>query len=218
MKPLAVTLLCFVPGIAMPGFSQTGRVPAHNHPKQIDCVAVHAASSCRSFNALLEAGSFGTLLTQPASTTFVCFRRQEDAFLMLHFDLPLQWDVAYDQPEQRPQRNGKDVDMMKAEGNLTLVEYKQKTRGRSFNVELTWWKAEPDPDRDATASASGNLRSAPSASVTSKEILLSLAHMNNGAPTVDYSLQIQVPARRFVERNKIQETGSCVEFTQPPPR
>jgi len=228
MRPNSVTLLCFALavvalGVAVPGSAQTALPRAIKHPDSVDCFAVHAGTSCQAFNDMLQAGKFTTMLTQPASKTFVCFRQQENAFVVVHYDLPVQWELPLEQPEQRPKRNGQEVDVVEAGTNMTIVEYKESARAMSLRVDLLWSKAQGDSDRDAMAGTRGN----PSVTVTGKQLVVNLSHMNNAGTSrvTDYSLQINRLTKRFAEqlpvakseattqRASVGENGYCSDFS-----
>lgn len=229
MKTPFVTLLSFLLGIALfgagakPAFTQQGdALPLDNTAAPVNCSAVHAGASCASFNEMLKAGKFESVLDNKRVKTWVCFRQQQDSFMMLHFYLPRYW--ATDKGEtarvqkamaDKPHDNPNNHYLMGEVTSAPFVfrEFTNKDQSATFKATLEWKKSSDQDDSAATG-----LSKSPDISVTPAAISVSAAKTDKAGASLSYSIMIDSVMKTFSEfmqyvgKPATEETGFCAEF------
>lgn len=218
MKKLAIAVFCFVLLVVAQGFAQSGsdagnsqaqtqnivaaqptQAPAPPVPP-VNCAAMHAPESCASFNQMMKAGKFNDFLGNPRVKTWVCFRRNYNSFLVLHYFLPRYWATDRDETARiqrdlhdHPQRGDEEKYLRGVETSTPcgFAEYTDRALGWDLKATLGWKKLSEQDDSEATALSKG-----PDINISQAGILLSIA--NPSATTPFYWMAID-PDRTFTE-------------------
>jgi hypothetical protein len=149
-------------------------------------------------------------VADPERKAYVCFRGDEDFFLVLNFDVPEEYSWS-------PDKQGNTQT-----GLLRLVEYKSGLLEDFQAGSITWRKLKRDNDEDAIARTDGKVwlgaRKA-DATIDRQEITISYPFTNAKGGITDYVLRIRRATKRFVEdfavktdHTQFSINGYCGEY------
>jgi hypothetical protein len=184
--------------VAAPQSSQ----PAN--PLLADCSGDRNTQSCQSYNELIR--SDDKHLREILSTnSYVCFRPEEDVFLVIAFHQPLPNESYGDMIAYERFKNGLSDDFQLAYG----------TWKRDANGLPALNDSKPPADKAALVSGS--------ALITNDQLRFDYSFKNLAANTTDYSIELRRSTLRFSEHFESPETkgkgtvtlehsGYCVSF------
>jgi hypothetical protein len=231
MKRLAIPFLSLLLGIAAQSFAQSANTQPTAAPLPpvgaVDCATVHATASCASFNDMMKAGQFNDFLGNLRIKTWVCFRQDQDSFLILHYFLPRYWatdrtetsriqkDV---QENARRKINDKYLRGVETSAPLSFVEYADRTQSGKFDTVLKWKKLSEQDDIQATGISKG-----PDISISQAGVVLSTAYTNSTGSwfywlTIDSDRTFSEAfkpvgqAQETGDSSKLPANGYCAEF------
>jgi len=229
MKNPFVTLLSFACVLFLPGmgmktsFAQQGDVlPLDSAVAPVDCTAMHAPTACTSFNEMLKDGKFQSILENKRVKTWVCFRLQQNSFVMLNFYLPRYWatdneetsrvqNAMADKPRENP--NHRYLRGQVTSAPFVFREFTNKDQATIAKGMLEWKKASDQDDSAATG-----LSKSPDISVSPAAISISAFKVDSVGSDVAYSIMIDSTKKTFSEftqqigKPATEEKGFCTQF------
>lgn len=221
---VVLTLLLVIPALAQDAAAQgTAQSPdarptpakiSPANPPPADCSAMASISACNSFNEMLKARDSEILayLDGNGVKTYVCFRSNEDLFLVISFREPSQYLWVPDKLHSH---------FFKQRGVVTAAEYRGGVMEDYRPAFVTWGKlGEDDENPTATPDRKTRLDSrVAEANVDHDEITTSYSFTNYKNGITDYILRIRRATKRFVEdfavktdHTQFSTNGYCSEY------
>lgn len=166
----------------------------------VTCSDAQTVKACTSFKQLLEAKDKETLESISSSTSYVCFRPNEDAFLIFHVNAPRDnlWETleAGGEKQFAPQflaefRNGVLYNNTLAFGNWNRYSFGKEVTEPTFT-------SRSDEGHDDGAIVI----------IDAGEIAIEYPFKNQNSGTTQYSLTIRRSTGRFIETFSVENTPS----------
>lgn len=173
-------------------------------PPIFTCSEAATSRACTSFKQLLDAHDKDLVETFSTPTSYVCFRPNEDAFLIFHVGAPEKdgWEKAEDNV-------GQTQGFKKTAG---LTEYRDGVFYTDHSVREYWRRFRPD-EEPLFHSESKDLK----ITIDGTEISIDYPFTNQSNGTTQYSLTIRRSTGRFVETftgdaAPVTHSGTCLVY------
>jgi hypothetical protein len=175
----------------------------------VNCSEAQTSKACSSFKQLLEAHDKDILDSLSSPTSYVCFRPNEDAFLIFHEDAPgpYRWQKLDEGAGERQL------------GVPVLAEFRNGVVYRvTYGFGSYWFRSSPDSEPSFKSRSDEQFNDGATILIDDTEISISHPFKNQNGGTTQYSLTIRRSTGRFMETFASENTpittysGTCLIY------
>jgi hypothetical protein len=194
--------------------AQNAAPPSATPSYAADCSMVYAPTACRSFNEMVTKKDKDLVSTLASGYTFVCFRSQEDTFVL----------ISYSRPASVLFKKHPTLEYFQREGIVFYDRYKDGVRDDSQMSAGEWAKFDLASENASFGPQEKSAPNAPQSTINDAEVGFAYSFSNIAGTKTDYQIQIRRSTLRFVETysapddpkkgtfSKTTATGYCAEF------
>jgi hypothetical protein len=155
----------------------------------VNCSGAEASKACSSFKQLLEAHDKDILDSLSSPTSYVCFRPNEDAFVIFHEDAPgpYRWQKLDEGAGERQL------------GVPVLAEFRNGVVYRITPGFGSWFRSSPDAEPLFKSRSDEQFNDGATILIDDTEISISHPFKNQNGETTQYSLTIRRSTGRSLE-------------------
>ena len=176
----------------------------------VNCSEARSSKACGSFKQLVDARDKDILDSLSSKPTYVCFRPNEDAFLLIHVQPPSPyiWRTADDGV-------GQTQDF---QSSVNLTEYRDGVFYTIKDGRASWYRSSPNSEPLFHSESTQGIFKGLKITVYPTEISFDYPFNNQNGGTTQYSLTIRRSTGRFTETFTTEtapvttHSGSCLIY------
>jgi hypothetical protein len=186
------------------------QLPTKPEAPSVNCSDAPTSKACGSFKQLLEAHDKDILDSISSPTSYVCFRPNEDVFLIFHVKDPTEYFwLRLDDSSKGEKQYGSPV----------LAEFRNGLLYRTTNGIGYWFRSSPTEKEPIFKSRPDeNYNDGATVIIAGTEISIDHTFKNQNGGTTQYSLTIRRSTGRFIETFASADTpgrthsGTCLIY------